>query len=175
MAQNWNATKDLVKGADMNLYLFEITSATTISDSGNATNAEVIAYGTNAGLEMNADQLDVTSKMSCRWSANLPGTASYTVSCDALYCLQASAAANSAYTVDDLFENMIAGKNIGWVLAHDVNEGNDDKCGELEGPDTSKPFYWGEAAISSLSITASNGEICSSSISLNGSGRPYKK
>jgi hypothetical protein len=62
---------------------------------------------------------------------------------------------------------MITGDNIGWVLAQDTSE----TCGTVGGPDTSKSYYWGEAAVTSLSITAGNNEIVSSSISLTGSGQ----
>ena len=165
----WNTQDDLIKGADLNLYLVELGTGGTMT-SGMVEDAKVIAYATNASLEMNADTLDVTSKLSCRWNANLPGTANYTVSSDALYCKQANAAANSAITIDDLFENMLAGTNVGWVMAKDKST----ECGTVEGPDTTGACYFGEAAISSLSITASNGEICQSSISLTGSGAPNK-
>ena len=104
----------------------------------------------------------------------MQGNASYTVNSDNLYCLQSSAAANGAMTVDDLFEAMVDGKNIGWVMAQDESADTDDGCGTVLGPDTSKPFYYGEAAITSLSITAGNNEICTSSITLTGSGEPNK-
>ena len=73
-------------------------------------------------------------------------------------------------TVDDLFEAMVEGENIGWIMAQDSS----DDCGTVGGPDTTKPYYWGEAAITSLSITAGNNEICTSSITLTGSGEPFK-
>ncbi len=172
----WNTQQDLIKGADFNLYLVDLgTSGMT---SGMCATAQVLAYATNASLEMNADTLDISSKLSCRWAANLPGNASYTVSSDALYCLAANAAANSALTIDDLFDAMLAGTNVGWVMAKDKNAGDSEKCGQIGGPDTTTAgavYYWGEAAVSSLSISANNGEICQSSISLTGNGAPNKE
>ena len=87
--------------------------------------------------------------------------------------MQSSASANGAYTVDDLFEAFVAGDNVGWVMAVDksVSSGT---CGTIEGPDMDGVAYWGEAAITSLSISAGNNEIASSSISLTGSGEPHK-
>lgn len=164
----WSVNTDLIKGNDLNLYLVDLSGGTMTS--GMVSTAKVIAYAQSCSLEINADTLDVTSKLSCRWNASLPGNGSYTVSADALYCLQSSAAANGAVTVDNLFEDMIDGENVGWVIAQDSST----ECGTVAGPDTTKPYFWGEAAITSLSVTGGNNEIASSSISLTGSGAPNK-
>ena len=164
----WSVNSDLVKGNDMWLYLVDLSGGTMTS--GMVQNAKVLAYSQSCSFEINSDTLDVTTKLSCRWSAVMQGNASYTVNSDNLYCLQSSAAANGAMTVDDLFEAMVDGENIGWIMAQDSS----DDCGTVGGPDTTKPYYWGEAAITSLSITAGNNEICTSSITLTGSGEPNK-
>ena len=164
----WSENIDLRKGNDMWLYLVLPDSAGTISSA--ITDAKVVAYASSCSLQIDADTLDVTSKLSCRWNATLPGNASYTVSSDALYCLKSSADNNSAYTIDHIFEAMVEGKNIGWYMGEDTA----DECGEVGGLDTSKPYYYGTASITSLSIEASNNEICTSSITLTGSGRPYQ-
>lgn len=165
----WSVSNDLIKGNNMWLYLVDLGTGGTMT-SGMVEDAKVLAYSQSCSFEINSDTLDVTTKLSCRWSAVMQGNASYTVSSDNLYCLQSSAAANSAMTVDDLFEAMVEGENLGWVMAQDSS----DECGTVGGPDTSKPFYWGEAAITSLSIVAGNNEICTSSITLTGSGEPKK-
>lgn len=164
----WSVNTDLIKGNDLNLYLVDLEGSAMTS--GKVSTAKVVAYAQSCSLEINADTLDVTSKLSCRWNASLPGNGSYTVSSDALYCLQSSAEANSAVTVDDLFEAMVDGENIGWVIAKDSST----ECGTIGGPDTTGVCYWGEAAITSLSITGGNNEIATSSISLTGSGAPNK-
>ena len=145
----WSVQNDLIKGNDMWLYLVDLGTGGTMT-SGMVESAKVVAYSQSCSFEINADTLDVTSKLSCRWNAVLPGNASYTVNSDNLYCLASAADANSAITVDDLFQQMVDGENIGWVMAQDSS----DECGTVGGPDTSKPYYWGEAAITSLSITA---------------------
>lgn len=165
----WSVNNDLVKGNDMWLYLVDLGTGGTMT-SGMVQDAKVLAYSQSCSFEINSDTLDVTTKLSCRWSAVMQGNASYTVSSDNLYCLQSAAAANGAMTVDDLFEAMVEGENIGWVMAQDSS----DECGTVGGPDTTKPYYYGEAAITSLSITAGNNEICTSSITLTGSGEPNK-
>ena len=164
----WNVNTDLIKGSDLNLYLVELGDEPMTS--GKVATAKVIAYATSCSFEISSDALDVSSKLSCRWNANVQGNASYNISADALYCLQSSASANSAYTVDDLFEQMVDGDNVGWVMAKDSST----VCGQVSGPDTTGVCYWGEAAITSLSITGGNNEIASSSIQLTGSGRPYR-
>ena len=162
----WSANNDLVKGNDLWLYLVDLNGGAMAS--GMVETAKVVAYAQSCSLEINADTLDVTSKLSCRWNAVLPGNASYTVNSDSLYCLKSAADANSAYTIDHLFDMMVDGENIGWVMAQDKST----ECGTVGGPDTTKPYYFGEAAISTLSINAANNEVASSSISLTGSGKP---
>ena len=160
----WSANNDLIKGNDLWLYLVELgDSAMT---SGMVATAKVLAYSQSCSLEVNADTLDVTTKLACRWNATLPGNASYTVSSDNLYCLKSAAEENSAFTVDHLFDAMVKGDNIGWVLAQDSST----ECGTVGGPDTSKPYYYGEGSITSLSITGGNNEIATSSLSITGSG-----
>lgn len=162
----WSVNSDLINGNDYFLYLVDLQGSGMTS--GSVGSAKVVAYAQSCSLEINADTLDVTSKLSCRWNAVLPGNASYTVSSDSLYCLKSAAAANNAVTIDDLFDDMIAGQNIGWVMAKDTS----DECGTVGGPDTSKPHYYGEGAITSLSINAGNNEVVSSSITITGSGQP---
>jgi TP901-1 family phage major tail protein len=161
----WSVNTDLVKGNDMFLYIVLPDSSGDIPTG--ATSAQTIAYSSSCSLQIDADTIDVTSKLSCRWNELVQGNASYTISADALYCLKSAAAANDTYTVDDLFEAMVEGKNVGWYMAQDTSV----TCGTVAGPDLTKPYYHGEAAITSLSITAGNNEICSSSITLTGSGK----
>ena len=168
----WNANKDLILGNDMWLYLVDLGHGESAGPMTYSLveSAQPVAYATSCSLEMTADNLEAASKMSCRWNVTRQGQGSYTVNADALYCLQASASANGAYTVDDLFQHMLDGDNIGWVMAKDKSE----DCGEVGGPDTDGVVYWGEASISNLSINGGNNEIASSSLTLNGSGRPHK-
>lgn len=175
MAQTttWNANKDLIVGNDLWCYIVDLghgESAVPMTYELATTSAAPIAYATSCSLEISAEQLQASSKMSCRWNVSRQGEGSWTVSCDALLCLQSSASANGAYTVDDLFEAMIQGDNVGVVLAKDSHT----DCNSIGGPSTDNVIYWGEAAITSLSITGGNNEICSSSISLAGSGQPHK-
>ena len=159
----YNVNTDLVKGNDMFLFITLPDTAGTISTA--ITDSEVLAYATSCSLEINAETIDTTSKMSCRWNSVMQGNASYSISTDALYALQANMAALSAYTIDDLFEAMVDGKNVGWFMGQ-----NSADCGETPVLDSTKPYYYGQAAITSLSISAGNNEICQSSITLTGDG-----
>lgn len=175
---NWSVNKDLWKGNDMFLYLVNLgDNAMTNPSAMTSAQTKVVAYAQSCALEINADTLDVTSKLSCRWNAVMPGNGSYSVTSDSLYCKQSVASANNAYTVDDLYETMVEGKNIGWIMALDKSVFDDNaECGEIQGPyfGSGATYYYGEGAITSLSINAGNNEIVSSSISITGSGRPEK-
>lgn len=159
----FNVNTDLVKANDMHLFLVMPDTAGTISSA--ITDSEVLAYATSCELQIDAETIDTTSKLSCRWNSVVQGNASYTVSADALYALQSRMASMSAYTIDDLFAAMTAGKNIGWYMGQ-----NSAECGATPVLDQTKPYYYGTAAITSLSISAGSNEICSSSITLTGDG-----
>jgi predicted secreted protein len=161
----FNVNTDLVKGNDMYLFITLPDSGGNISTA--ITDAQVVAYATSCSLEINADTIDTTSKFSCRWNSVMQGNASYTVNADALYALQSKMAAQSAYTIDDLFEAMVDGKNVGWFMAPRPES---EDCSDLPTIDSSAVYYYGTAAITSLSITAGNNEVCSSSITLTGDG-----
>lgn len=167
----YSVMSDLTKANDFFLYLVNLSGGSMTS--GLVANAKVIAYATSCSLEINADTLDVTSKQSCRWNESLPGVGSYQVAADALYCKASNAHENGAVTIDDLYQDMIDGSNVGWIMATDRSS-TGDTCTDPVGPYTGATYYYGEASISSLSINAGNNEIVSSSISLTGSGAPLK-
>lgn len=173
----WNANSDLIVGNDLWLYLVDLgdgASAVPMTYTlATGATAEALAYATSCSFEMTADTLEGASKMSCRFNVSRAGQGSYTVNADALYCVQANAAANDCKTVDDLFSKYIKGSNVGWVMAVDKSR-DKGNCGTVEGPDSTYPIYWGEASVASLSITGGNNEIASTSISLTGSGAPHK-
>ena len=72
----WSTNADLVKGNDMWLYLIDLSGGTMTS--GMVEDAKVLAYSQSCSFEINSDTLDVTTKLSCRWSAVMQGNASYT-------------------------------------------------------------------------------------------------
>jgi len=167
----YSVMNDLIRGNDYFLYLVDLNGSGMTS--GKVASAKVIAYATSCSLEINADVLSVSTKQSCRWNQGLPGVGSYSVNADALYCKASSASDNGATTIDDLYQDMIDGTNVGWVMALDQSS-TGTTCTDPVGPYTGATYYYGEASIASLSINAGNNEIVSSSISLTGSGAPLK-
>lgn len=174
---NWNIKNDLVNGDRLLFYLVSgTTSAQTVeqaitSDSSGST-CKVIAYATSVSIQIDNETIDVSSKFSCRWSSNYGGRNSYTISCDALYCQKAQADGNNAVSFDVLMDIMTAGGTIGWVVGQEVET---DNCATApHSLDKTKPYYYGSAAIASLSLEGGSNEIASSSISLNGDGPIYR-
>lgn len=154
MAHTWDINSDLVQGDKLLLY---IVTGTT---SGNY---DVLAYATSCSVQIDQETIDTSSKFSCRWNANMGGRASYSVSADALYTN-----ASGVVSFDTLMALMLEGENVGWAIGEEVAY-----TGSCESNphtlDTSKPYYTGEALISSVSLEAGNNEIASCSISMTGS------
>lgn len=149
-------SKDLVRGSEIFLWI------------GGTGSTNVIAFGTNASLEVNGEQITTTNKMSCKWASNLAGTNSYTVSSDSLYT-----AASGATSYDTLMKAMLTGDNVSWYMGPAKAQASsvtscDDYVYEL---DTTKPYYSGEGLITSLNLTAGNSdEIVSTSMTITGDG-----
>lgn len=143
------STKDLVLGDDLFLYLFQ--------------DNKVLAFAQSCSLEVAGETIDVSNKMSCRWVANLAGKNSYTVSADALYTQ-----ATGVCSFDTLMTKMMAGGEIDWAIGKAIEE--DDCTTATFALDTDKTYYSGKAIITSLSLSAGNNEVASSSISLTGVG-----
>ncbi len=170
---NWNINQDLVNGDRLLFYLVSgSTTGQSVTDAITGGTCKVVAYATSVSIQIDNETIDVSSKFSCRWSSNFGGRNSYTISCDALYCDKAKAAANGAISFDVLMDLMVAGGSIGWVVGQEVEE--NDCATAAHALDKTKPYYYGSAAIASLSLEGGSNEIVSSSISLNGDGPIYR-
>lgn len=154
----YNST-DLVQGQDVFLWL------------GSSGDTGVLAFATSVQLQVDAESISTTNKMSCAWASNLPGTKSYTISSDALY------SAGTGHTgYDSLMKKMLSADTdaslVDWWIGTATVTGSSCENSTYT-LDTTKPYYSGKAHITSLSMNAGNvGEITSSSISLNGDGAP---
>ena len=148
-------SKDLARGSEIFLWI------------GGTGSTNVIAFGTNASLEVNGEQITTTNNMSCRWASNLAGTNSYTVSSDSLYT-----AKSGVTSYDALMKDMLAGENVDWFLGPCKEQASGATCDEyVYELDNTKPYYSGEGLITSLSLTAGNSdEIVSCSMTLTGDG-----
>lgn len=155
MAAIWNQNIDLINGDNLLLYL---TSANT-----------VVAYATSVSLQVDSESIDTSSKFSCRWQQNMNGKSSYSISCDALYCNNAS-----GLSFDQLLSMQIAGEQVEWVIGEE-----EDFTGDCESNphalDKTKPYYTGKAVVTSVSLSAGSNEMASCSATLTGAGEIQKK
>ena len=159
MAHKWDINNDLIQGDKLNLWL--VTGNTEVG-------YDVLAYATSCSVQVDQETLDASSKFSCRWTAPRGGRSSYTISADALYTN-----ATGVTSFDTLLALMLGDKNVKWAIGQEVEYKVTDQNACEDNPhtlDTNKPYYTGEALISSVSLEAGNNEIASCSISMTGSG-----
>ena len=156
MAELWNESQDLIQGNKLNLYL---TSGKT-----------VVAYGTNASVQIDTETLDTSSKFACRWASAIGGKSNYTINSDSLYTTN-----SGACSFDQFIEWMVAGDQIEWYLGQEVKQPASVSCSENPHTlDTTKTYYNGKGIISSCSLEAGMDEAVSTSITITGAG-PIEK
>lgn len=173
---SWNSANDLLKADNLLFYLVSgTTSAQTVEEAIVSGTCKVLAYATSVNIQIDSESIDTSSKFSCKWGSNFAGRANYTISADALYCQKASADANGAVTFDHLMDLQVAGTPVGWVIGQEVDRGDTDCESFAHTLDKNKPYYYGKAAITSLSLSGGNNEIASSSITLAGDGPIERK
>ena len=143
-----NATVDTKKGDKLFLFV-EVNGVQT-----------PIALATSCGLDLSADTIEATSKMSGDWKEYLAGQLGYTISCDSLVSFKAGHA--SFQTLKKL---MVAKTPITFVIGLSKSDTASDFSS-----DTAGIYETGSAIITSLNMKADNGTLCSSSISLQGTG-----
>jgi predicted secreted protein len=114
-----------------------------------------IAFSTSASLEVTANTIETSNKMSGKWTSVLAGQSSFTVSTEALYTNK-----TGHTSFDALMKKMLAQNAIDFVFGTAT-----DETFEL-----SKGMYKGKAFITSLSLNSDNGAVASCSITLTGSG-----
>ena len=118
-----------------------------------------IAYGTSCSVEVSAETIDTTSKMSGNWKEFLTGQLSYTISSDSL-----TSFAEGHYSFAKLMELMVTRAPVKFKLGKWTESGGEYS---VEGA-----IVEGEGVITQLSMTAGQGsEICTSSFSMTGLGQ----
>ncbi len=117
-----------------------------------------IAFGTSCGIEISTDTIDTSSKMSGNWKEYLVGQLGYTVSSESLISFKSGHC--SFNTLKKLMSDRVP---IPFLLAKATAGDNNDFT---QGDDLVK----GSAIITALSMTADNGAICTSSVTLQGTG-----
>lgn len=147
----YNVNTDLVLGDELYLYL--------------TTDKKVLAFATSCSLQVDGESIDTANKMACRWTSNLAGKNSYSISADALYTQ-----ATGDYSFDALMAKMVAGGAIDWYIGKAQAEEGVACDARTFALDETAKHYHGKALITSLSLSAGNNEVASCSISLTGSG-----
>lgn len=145
MAKKYDSTTDAITGDKLMLFATE------------GSNVLPVAFGTSCNVDMSADTIDTSNKMSGNWKEYLTGQLGYTISCDSLLSMK-----DGHMSFQTLKKLMAARTPIPVVIAKSVESDGDFTKGE--------EFVKGEAIITSLSMTASNNEICTSSVTLQGTG-----
>lgn len=144
-----------------------------VKDKSGAT-PTCLAMATSLSVEISADAIDISSKDSGRWSSSLLGKISWTAS------------ASNLFTVADyskLIDVMVANTPIEIVFAtvknyDTVTSGTTDE----EGMFTNTPTVWesnddmyhGKVIVTSISLSANNGEVASYDVSFTGVGALQK-
>nr|WP_321523331.1 phage tail tube protein [uncultured Macellibacteroides sp.] len=147
MAEKYVTTEDTIVGDELFLFV----------DEGGTKSP--LAFGTSCGIDLSADTIDASSKMSGPWKESLVGQLGYTVSCDFLISLK-----DGHMSFKTLKAKMASREPIPFVMSKHSKT-------ELTGEYTSTGgFVKGSAIITALSVKADNGALCTSSISLQGTG-----
>lgn len=138
-----------------------------------------IAYATSHTLDVSMDQIDSSTKDNGvgYWQNSEPGLMSWTMSTENLM----SDTAEHGYSYNDLFEIMLKRETVDVVFSLQTN--NIDYASKLDQefevpetgwtPDTDNNYH-GKAYITSLSVSATNGEKASYSATFTGAGALLK-
>lgn len=152
-----------INGSDLMLFV----------ESGNTFYS--IAYATNHTLSVNMAQVDTSTKDNGNgyFANSEPGMISWEVTSENLM----SDAAENGFSFNDLFQLFLKRETVKVVFALQKNSTNfaDKMNEEFTAPadgwsPSDKNNYFGRAYITSLSVTATNGEKATMSVTLTGAG-----
>lgn len=147
--KKYDSSKDMVVGDKLMLFV-EVTK--------DLQKEEVpIAFGTSCGIDISADTIDTSNKMSGNWKEYLTGQLGYTVSSESMLSLKTGHL--SFVTLKELMKKRTP---IPFVIAKTEESEGDFPKGE--------EYVKGNAIITALSMKADNGAICTSSVTLQGTG-----
>lgn len=147
--KKYDSSKDMVVGDKLMLFV-EVTKE---------LQKEVvpIAFGTSCSIDISADTIDTSNKMSGNWKEYLTGQLGYTVSSESMLSLKTGHL--SFVTLKELMKKRTP---IPFVIAKTEESEGDFPKGE--------EYVKGNAIITALSMKADNGAICTSSVTLQGTG-----
>lgn len=149
----YDSTSDTILGDKLMLFA-------TAPKEGEPAGTEIlpVAFGTSCGIEMSADTIETSNKMSGNWKEFLTGQLGWTVSSESL--ISKTAGHLSFKTLKKMMSERTP-IDIAICLSEKAADG-----------DVTKGAEWvkGKAVITALSMTAENGALCTSSCSLQGTG-----
>ena len=147
----YDESKDLIRGEELLIYVND--GAKTLP----------IAFASSHSLSLSADTIDTSNKMSGRWKAAISGQLGWQLTAEALL-----SKGTGHLSFQTLAKLMAKGSPVEVVIANakTVVAPEDDAFAI----DATKKWYSGTAFITSLDKKADKGAICSSSITLQGTG-----
>jgi len=136
------------------------------TDLGVYVGGTLVAYSTNATININQSLRSTTNKESAGWEENMEGLRNWDVSCDALYAwLDPSGGAIGNETLSEIFAGYIGKSSTGSDnrLSFDLTFGvTSSTAGDTK--------YTGKAWVTSASLTAPLEDTATFSVSFQGSG-----
>lgn len=151
MAVTYDSNTALLTGDKIMLYV----EVPPTSGQGSGTLTPV-AFGTGCSIEITADTIDTSNKMSGDWKEFLTAQLGFTANCDSMLSFT-----DGHLSFNLLREMMSKRKAVAFVMAMPADTTEFAKGTE---------YVRGKAVITSLSMTANNGEICSCSLQMQGTG-----
>ena len=148
--KKYDSSKDMIVGDKLMLFV-EVTKEPSTKE------IVPIAFGTSCGIDISADTIDTSNKMSGNWKEYLTGQLGYTVSSESMLSLKSGHM--SFVTLKELMKKRTP---IPFGIAKTEEAEGDFPKGE--------EYVKGNAIITALSMKADNGAICTSSVTLQGTG-----
>ena len=157
----YDSGKDTIYGDKLMLYM-EVVKEVTQEGGSVVETKEVlpIAFGTSCNIDITAETLDSTNKMSGDWKEALVGQLGWTMGSESL--LSKKEGHLSFKTLKQIFKK----REPILVL---IGKTKEDKAKE-NGFACEEEFVKGKAVITNLSMTAQSGQFCTCSIQLQGHG-----
>lgn len=156
MARTYDSGVDTIYGDRLMLYV-------EIETTEDEKELVPIAFGTSCNIDINADTLDSTNKMSGNWKEALVGQLGWTAGSESL--MSKKEGHLSFKTLKSIF---LKRQPITVVLGQSVTK-EEDAEGAVEFA-LKDEFVRGQAVITQLSMTAQTGQFCTCSIQLQGHG-----
>ena len=151
----------------------EVNNKTTIyGDRLELTfNDKPLAFGKSCSLEITAETLDTSNKMSGSWKESLVGKLSFSLNSDALLTYSDKTSVPELGNVSkfgDLLATMVQRNPISFTLS-EINKVEGATSAETTF-EKGKDFVSGKVVITQLSVTADDGQIATCSVQLQGTG-----